>query len=167
MLALLRASLLLFLAACGTGPDDTVARTFDPCATTPVAAAAASTAQSASIDDAIALWRDVGVSSFARDGGDGIAVVFKDAPQAFYGFYDDELAVVYVNERIDTEQARAVTLAHELGHALGLSHVPATVRASVMNVGNVRLAPTAEDVAELTSLWGACPPPQARASSSL
>ncbi|MBL9012526.1 MAG: hypothetical protein JNL83_00025 [Myxococcales bacterium] len=166
MLDALRAYLLLFLAACSADPDHAPARTFDPCVATSIAAPDASTEQSASLDRAIGHWRDVGIAAFARSPHPEIAVVFRDAPQAFYGFYDDDGAIVYVNERLNSEAASAVTIAHELGHALGLPHVPASVRASVMNMGNVSVPPTPEDAAELARLWGECSTlPQERAAS--
>jgi hypothetical protein len=48
----------------------------------------------------------------------------------------------------------ADVIAHEIGHAFGLVHV--TGRASVMNAGNIDVAPNAGDAADLSALWGAC-----------
>ncbi len=48
----------------------------------------------------------------------------------------------------------AVTIAHEIGHAFGLVHVPAGQRTSVMNPNNLVIEPTAEDVDTLAMRWG-------------
>ena len=50
----------------------------------------------------------------------------------------------------------AVTIAHEIGHAFGLVHVPADQRTSVMNPNNLVVEPTAEDVDTLATRWGGC-----------
>ena len=55
--------------------------------------------------------------------------------------------------------AQAVTIAHEIGHAFGLAHVPAGERASVMNPGNLNIEPNADDAATLALRWGACREP--------
>jgi hypothetical protein len=39
---------------------------------------------------------------------------------------------------------------------LGLAHIDGSVRASVMNSGNLEIEPTAEDATALSSLWGSC-----------
>ena len=50
----------------------------------------------------------------------------------------------------------AITIAHEIGHAFGLVHVPADQRTSVMNPNNLVVEPTAEDVDTLATRWGVC-----------
>lgn len=65
--------------------------------------------------------------------------------------------MIFINDDLDG-QPLAVTVAHELGHAFGLVHVDPSVRASVMNPGNLSTPPTAADAAQVTGLWGACPP---------
>ena len=55
--------------------------------------------------------------------------------------------------------AQAVTIAHEIGHAFGLAHVPSGERASVMNPGNLNVEPNAADVATLALRWGGCREP--------
>ena len=47
-------------------------------------------------------------------------------------------------------------IAHELGHAFGLFHVPASERISLMNPGNLTTPPTTADQAALAALWGSC-----------
>jgi hypothetical protein len=65
--------------------------------------------------------------------------------------------VVYVNLALTDRHERAVTIAHEVGHAFGLIHVDRAVRSSVMNQGNLEVEPSPADHHELTALWGDCP----------
>jgi hypothetical protein len=122
-----------------------------------VAAPAATADQLASVDDALALWKANGVAGLTRGEASAVTIEFREAADAIYGFYDDTTATLYVNVRIADPQARAITIAHELGHALGLVHVPADARLSVMNPGNLTTAPNPADAAALVALWGACP----------
>jgi len=146
----------LLLTGCGSQPS-TTAIAFDPCTPLSVTAPDASTEQQASIDDAIAMWSGRGVTGLARGEGSAITIEFRDAADAFYGYYDDDNATVYVNLRLRDRDQRAITVAHELGHALGLGHVALTTRMSVMNTANVTIEPTDSDEAELVALWGTCP----------
>ena len=66
------------------------------------------------------------------------------------------MGVVYINEAIEDDRARAVTVAHEMGHAFGLFHVAAEERASLMNPGNLSVGLTPADVETLIGLWGSC-----------
>jgi uncharacterized protein DUF955 len=140
---------------CGTGSTGPTL-TFDPCDPTTITAPAATSDQLASIDAAIAMWHMRGVAGLARGGATQVAVEFREASDAIYGFYDDTTATVYVNTRVVDADRRAITIAHELGHALGLVHIAPEERASVMNPGNVTISPTAEDSAALVRLWGTC-----------
>ena len=125
---------LLLAIGCGT-TDDTIDRTFDPCAF--------DHADSPGIADAVAMWKLAPVA-----GAPMIEVRVEDAAPSFHGHYDDEHGIVYINAKITDPHARAIVLAHELGHAFGLPHLGST---SVMNRGNVTIAPTADDRALISS----------------
>ena len=137
---------LLALVGCGAG-DTTIDRTFDPC-TVAIDARAATDLQRAGIADALALW------ALVPGEGAPITVLFEDAAEAFHGHYDDETGIVRINVKITEPRALSIVLAHELGHAFGLFHVDG--RASLMNRGNLSIAPTADDFAAVSALWGPC-----------
>ncbi len=148
----------LGLVGCSSPPQGTPI-TFDPCEPVAVASPAASADQLASIDDAIALWRADGVTGVTRADAAQLAIVFRDAPDALYGYYDAPTATIYVNTRVTDPGERAVTIAHELGHAFALVHIAPATRLSVMNPGNLTVAPNDGDEAALVTAWGACPAP--------
>lgn len=156
---------LALLGGCAGGPQDTTLDIVsDVCEPTAVIAPAdASAAQLASIDAALAMWADLGFDRAARvEAGaevgaeQHVSVVFEEAAEMFHGLYDDENGIVYINSLIDDDHARAVTVAHELGHSFGLWHVDAGVRVSVMNPANMVVEPNESDAGELVALWGAC-----------
>jgi hypothetical protein len=133
--------------------------TFDSCAPLTVGTTAATDEQNASIDDAIAMWKARGVTGLSRDttaGAAPVEIVFRDAGPADYGMYDDTTATIYVNVRVTDRTERAITVAHEIGHAFALVHVIPGQRASVMNPGNLTVEPNDGDRAALDELWGSC-----------
>jgi hypothetical protein len=159
----LRASLLLASAAlvgCSAVADRELEVVFDLCAPLALDAAGASPEQQASLDDAVALWRARGAADLraapASDAAAVLPVVFAVAGPALHGYYDDAAGVLYVNARLEDRQARAIVIAHELGHAFGLWHVEAAERPSVMNRGNLRIAPTEADQRAAEAIWGRC-----------
>jgi len=106
------------------------------------------------MSDAQALWRDRGAPSVGLRADTTVNVVFEEAASAFHGLYDDSAGVIYINTEITDPKVLPIVIAHELGHAFGLPHV--TGRASVMNPGNLTIAPNESDQAALEALWGNC-----------
>ena len=155
----------VFLAAliggCAAGDGDRVLEVVhDACEPLQLVASGASDEERASLDDAAAMWNALGqtrLTTATTRSARTLEVRFETAAPVFHGLYDDEHGVVYVNHRLDDPRARAITIAHEVGHALGLFHI--TDRESVMNPANLVLEPNADDAAELERLWGRCPAP--------
>ena len=158
---------LALVGGCAGGPQDTTLDIVsDVCEPTAVIASSdLSQPQLASIDDALAMWAHIGFDRFRLAVGEDaddvlegqhIEVVYDDAAEVFHGLYDDEHGVVYINRALSDDHQRAVTIAHELGHAFGLLHVASGARISVMNPANLVVEPNDGDAAELVALWGAC-----------
>lgn len=142
--------------------DHTLQVVFDVCEPLAlVPGAGADPAELASLDAAIEMWNRLGQSQLSRATASSsttqrtLEVRFETAAAVFYGVYDDERGVVFINHRLADHQQRAITIAHELGHAFGLFHIGG--RDSVMNPTNLQIEPTAEDAEELRALWGDCP----------
>jgi hypothetical protein len=149
-------------AACTGAPgDQTIDVVFDVCKPVAVTAPGADAAQLASIDQALASWRAQGVAALALTDapadGPAIEIRFTEAAPAFHGVYEDELGIVFVNLSLPDGDPRAITIAHELGHAFGLWHVDTDDRISVMNPGNLSIAPNPDDAQALVDVWGPCP----------
>ena len=143
-------------AACSTsapGAD----RTYDACSPVSVTSPTATAAELASLSQAVMLWSAVGVDGFAVGGsGAALTMAFVDGTPAEYGLYDGADETVYINAGALDDTNRPIVMAHELGHAVGLVHVPVTERVSVMNPGNLTALPTAADAEAVAALWG-CP----------
>jgi hypothetical protein len=149
--------LLASLVACSSGGGDvSIDVTHDVCAPITVSSPTATEAQLAGIDEALTLWRSHGVERLEREDQGMIEIQFEPASGLFFGLYDDENSVIYINQSITDPVKLHIVIAHELGHAFGLAHVSG--RPSLMNPGNTGVLPTTEDSAELQALWGSCAP---------
>jgi hypothetical protein len=154
------ALVLVAATGCGAGsegpPGDIVA--FDACATLPlILDAGVSEAQSAGIMAAISLWNDRAGTRLTLSGDQGtpgLPIHFEAAAALFHGLYEPS-GQVFINTDLSGAPL-VVTIAHEIGHAFGLVHVPAGQRASVMNPNNLVVEPTAEDIDTLALRWGVC-----------
>lgn len=158
-----RLALVLALASssCAAEGDTALEIVFDPCTTRVAAAAGSSASEVASIDRALSLWNEAAALRLERvvapPSDTVLEVSFVPSIAALRGVYDDEAGAIMVNRAIEADEPRALTVAHELGHAFGLLHVPPDERASLMNPGSPEVTPTPEDVGALLDLWGRCP----------
>lgn len=146
------------LLACQAEQTTTMALNFDPCTPlTLVPEAGATSAELLSIDDAVAMWHAAGVSHLSRLDGPGaqhVPVRFQQAAPNFFGLYADHTGEIYVNTLLTDRKQRAITVAHELGHAWGLWHVDPVSRISVMNKDNLKIAPLSTDAHAVLEHWG-------------
>lgn len=154
-------SLALLVTGCAADSSGSIEGiVFDPCAPVVLLPAGNTTNDElTSIDEGLALWDPVADLHVTRDEGSDapvLSIQFEDSAPFFHGIYLPETADIVVNRRLGESPERAVTIAHELGHAFGLPHVSPDERPSVMNPGNVTLAPTAADAEALSALWGRC-----------
>ena len=150
-------ALLLFATGCGVARDDSIDVVHDPCPGLLLHVSSTATAdERQSVVEAAAIWNAfpwLHLSLAETEGA--LPIDFRDAPIAFLGVYEDEVGEVLVNHGIKDARARAITVAHEVGHAMGLAHV--TERASIMNIANTNVLPTLDDEATLLGLWSCVP----------
>ena len=155
-------SVAMGLSACGVHDDDRIDTVFDACTTLvldPVDGV--SEAQRKSVSEGAKMWNQLAGTQLTLDpieDAPRVPIHFDPAGAAFHGLYDDERGIVFVNDDLSNNDARSVTVAHELGHAFGLFHVDPKSRESVMNNGNLVFVPNASDADALAQLWGRCPP---------
>ncbi len=130
---------------------------YDPCSGVVVSAKNATAAELSSVDAAVDMWVEAGgflLTREARPDWPVLEVKFERAPKAQHGVYDDERGLVFVNRRLEDSCERAITIAHELGHAFGLWHVEG--RPSLMNEHNLSVRPTPADVDSVYQSWSSC-----------
>lgn len=140
--------------SCGGPPEEPgPAVVYPPCA--PISVAVPSTAsatQQSAVVAGLELWNARGLTRLApADDTAAVPLTFQKAASFFHGFYDPNTGEVFVNETLTDPHEIAVVVAHELGHAMGLAHVDANERTSVMNPGNLDVTPTAADSALLSA----------------
>jgi hypothetical protein len=150
--------LVTLLAACSA--DDEIEMTFDPCSPLMLVPGPDTTAsERAVIDEAGVAWGQVIATELAvgePDERPWVSIVFESGDTFYRAIYWDAIGEIAISREKLRAAELPVALAHELGHAFGLLHVDPAERPSVMNVGNVDLAPTAEDGAAVAALWPAC-----------
>lgn len=150
----------VLLVACSHEEGDHIATVFAPCEPLGLVTEGPVPDDTvASMDLTIAMWNLHGMQ-LTREPAAGVPTVpirFEAAAGNFHGVYEDEIGVIFLNAGITDPHQRAVTLAHEVGHAFGLLHVDRAERTSVMNRGNVVTEPATGDRDALADLWGACP----------
>jgi hypothetical protein len=139
--------------------EDEVSAFLDACRPTLLVPATDATAEErAGIAAAIALWGVVGgpaTSMTDRSQSQSLAVGFQPAAPPFFGLYRPEQGDILVNRSLSEPTARAITIAHELGHAFGLRHVEG--RPSLMNRGNLQIPPGDLEVQMISARHGPCP----------
>jgi hypothetical protein len=140
-----------------TGP----AVVYDPCEMTLLlATAGASAAERTALTDALALWQVVAgprLSVLDQTAAQVLPIGFQAAAPAFFGLYRPDRGDILINSELGDPGARAITVAHELGHAFGLAHV--TGRRSLMNPGNLQVPPAVEDSQLIYERRPACSQP--------
>jgi hypothetical protein len=116
------------------------------------------------VDAAIELWHRVGGPATLQQAGhhpvaglQTLPIGFERAAPSFFGLYRPAHADILINRTLSDPTARAITIAHEMGHAFGLEHVKG--RRSLMNPGNLQVPPSAEDVRLINERRGPCPAP--------
>jgi hypothetical protein len=116
-------------------------------------------AQATGIAAGIAFWNDLAGTALqvgSPDPGAAMPTVpihFQGAAAPFHGLYDG--GQIYINDDL-AGAPQSVVIAHEVGHAFGLVHIPSSERPSLMNPGNMTIEPTAADIDTLSTLWGHC-----------
>jgi hypothetical protein len=147
-------------ACSGVEPDHVMDIVFDVCEPFAVPSPDADAVQRAGIASALELWREHGIAAAATttpaDGMPVLEVRFAEASPVFRGIYEDEEGVIYINRDIGDPETLAIVMSHEMGHAFGLWHVSGDERVSVMNPGNLDIAPTSDDGLALVDVWGPC-----------
>lgn len=151
--------LLALAHGCAAEVAPSEAIVFDPCGVAIAPAEDLTSTELASVDEALQLWNEAASLEATRTqrGAEGaLTIRFAPSLPAFFGRYDGTTGSILINRDIADTHTRAITVAHELGHAFGLEHVPVEIEASLMNPANTTVAPSARDVERLRAAWGDC-----------
>ena len=142
-------------------PDLEVETVYDPCSPLTLAVEAdLSAVEVGSVESAIQAWARVLPTQMSVGAGaratDVLPIHFESGDSFFRGIYWDAVGTISISRDRLAPETYALAIAHELGHAFGLLHVPTDERRSVMNVGNLEVVPTEQDVAAIRTLWATC-----------
>jgi hypothetical protein len=154
VLVLVLGSVAGLVPACAS---DEVATVYNPCAPLTIALDPdASADEVRGVEDAIQLWSEVlpvqiTIGTGERD--DDVLPIHFEAGVPYRAMYWDSIGVISINRERVAPADYSLAIAHEMGHAFGLLHVGPEERPSVMNVGNLEVAPTAEDAAGVRACW--------------
>jgi hypothetical protein len=157
-------TLPLLASGCAAPEEEGPIIVFDACALTSLRLAPdASDAERDGVKAALALWQAAGgpplavmpasVEAVSADLAQILPIGFESAAPAFFGLYRPARGDILINRGLQGPDARAITVAHEIGHAFGLTHV--TDRRSLMNPGNLQIPPGPDD-AQLILERSAC-----------
>ena len=135
---------------------------YDPCLPTLVAPSPEATdGERAGISAALELWNAVGGPPLSLQAGPGsqtLPIGFERAAPAFFGLYRPARGDILINTLlVQNPNALAITIAHELGHAFGLTHIKG--RRSLMNPGNLSIPPGEQEVRLISERRGPCSMP--------
>jgi len=147
------------LPACTS--SDTIDTVYDPCsALTVVVDDDISDEQIAGIERAIELWGNVLPAQITIGSGpkarDALPIRFEPGEPFYRGMYWDAIGEISIASDRLAPKDYGLAIAHELGHAFGLLHVAKNERLSVMNVGNLEIAPTEQDATNVRARWPSC-----------
>jgi hypothetical protein len=153
----------LLAIGCGAPPQEAGETiVFDACAPTLLRLSPeASPADHEAVTAALALWQTaggppLGVASAAEPLFEQVLPIgFQPAAPLFYGLYRPARGDILINSQLARPEARAITIAHEIGHAFGLPHVSG--HRSLMNPGNLQVPPSGEEARLIFQRSGTCP----------